>query len=765
MPGRKKSFILWFHETDIEDVPLVGGKNASIGEMIQKTKVPIPEGFSITAQAYKYFIDKAGLHEFIYEKLKDLDTHDIKQLMSVGASIRKAVRKAKIPKDLEKEILANYKMLGENMSVAVRSSATAEDLPTASFAGQQESFLNVKGNKNLLKKVKDCFASLFTNRAISYRQDKGFDHFKVYLSVAVQRMVRSDLASAGVSFTIDPDSGYDKVIIINASWGLGDYVVQGVVTPDEYVVFKPTMTIIDKIMGSKKLMEVYGRKGVKRKKVSEAKRNVFVLTNEEILEIAKYSGTVEKHYKRPMDLEWAKDGLTNKLYIVQARPETVQSQKKAVLKTYKLKQKSKVLVNGMSIGRKIATGKVKVINNVKKIHSFQQGEILVTVMTDPDWEPIMKKASAIITNEGGRTAHAAIVSREIGVPAIVGTGNATKKLKTGMEVTVDCTKQEGKIWKGKLDFTIKKVNVKKIPKTKTKVMINLGEPDMAFDIGQLPVDGVGLAREEFIIQSFIGQHPLHLIKQGKSQFFIDQLARGIARIAAGFYPRPVIVRFSDFKTNEYRGLEGGEEYEPVEDNPMLGWRGASRYTSPEFEPAFRLELRAIKKVRENMKLTNVKVMIPFCRTIKEATSVLKIMESEGLERGRKGLEVYVMAEIPSNIISAHEFAKHFDGFSIGSNDLTQLTLGIDRDSEQLIKEFDERDPAVKELIRQLIKKAHAHKPYKQVGICGQAPSDFPEYVEWLVNWGIDSISVNPDVAIETMLRVAKIEKELKKKKR
>ena len=759
---KKNAMILWFEQVNKKDVPLVGGKNASLGEMISRTSVPVPEGFAITANAYRYFIKYNNLERTIHQIISSHNLKNVKELEEAGKAVRDAIKKAKFPKELEQMIIENYRKLGKrigrpNPLVAVRSSATAEDLPDASFAGQQETYLNVKSPKQLIEKVKECFASLFTDRAISYREDKGFGQFSVALSVAVERMVESK--ASGIMFTLDPDTGFRNVVYINASYGLGEVIVQGEVNPDEFHVLKPTMTIISRSIGTKDKMMVlsHGRNVIR--KVPKSLANRQCISDEEVLKLAEYGLRIEKHYGRPMDIEWAKDH-AGRLYIVQARPETVHSSKKQeLLSRYKLEEKSRVLVSGQAIGRKIGQGVVKIIKSPKEIGKFRKGDVLVTRMTDPDWEPIMKMASAIVTDEGGRLCHAAIVSRELGIPAVVGTGNATIALKTGQKVTVDCTGEKGKVWEGMLKFSKKDIDTSKLPKTKTKVLVNVGIPEEAFEIAQLPVGGVGLAREEFIINSYIGEHPMAMIKQGRSQEYIDKLAEGIAKIAAAFYPREVILRFSDFKTNEYANLKNGKAYEPEEDNPMLGWRGASRYIDPGFEPAFRLELRAVKKVREEMKLDNLVVMIPFCRTTDEAKKILKIMKSEGLAKGKKGLKVYVMAEIPANIVLADKFSEIFDGFSIGSNDLTQLTLGVDRDSAKL-SAYDERNPAVKKMIEMLIKTAHKYK--RKVGICGQAPSDYPEYVDFLVKLGIDTISVNPDVAVDTILRVARAEKKLKK---
>ncbi|MCD6398938.1 MAG: phosphoenolpyruvate synthase, partial [Candidatus Aenigmarchaeota archaeon] len=600
-----------------------------------------------------------------------------------------------------------------------------------------------------------CIASLFTDRAISYRVDKGFDHTTVKLSVGIQILINSE--SSGVMFSLDPDSGHRNFVYINGSWGLGDYIVQGKVNPDGFYVLKQTMSIISKTLGAKKTMEIRTKKGVMGRKTPKKMREKFCLKDSEVLKLAEYCIDIEKYYKKPMDIEWAKDK-NGKIYIIQARPETIYASKPLdVIKDYVLNGHGKILVKGQSIGNKITTGRVEVIKSIKNISKFKKGHILVTDETDPDWEPVMKKASAIITDKGGRTSHAAIVSRELGIPAVVGTLNGTKILKTGQEVTVNCTGQGGKIIKGILKYDVIETNIKNIPKTKTKIYVNVGIPEKALIQSQLPVDGVGLAREEFIITS-IGEHPLAMIKNGKSNLFVEKLSEGIAKIGAAFYPRPVILRFSDFKTNEYAGLKGGKEFEPKENNPMIGWRGASRYIS-EFEPAFRLECKALKKVRKKMKLTNIIPMIPFCRTLEEAKNVIKIMEEEGLRRG-KNSHIFVMAEIPSNVILADEFSKYFDGFSIGSNDLTQLTLGIDRDNIRLSKTFNERDPAVKTMIKNLINSAHKNK--RKVGICGEAPSYFPDFTEFLVRCGIDSISVNPEVALKTKILVSKIEKKNKK---
>jgi len=799
-------FVKWFEEIGAKDVALVGGKNASLGEMVRnlgKKGVNVPSGFAITAEAYKYVIEKAGIDQKIKETLADLDTRDIENLADRGEKLRNLIEHSRCPKELEEEIRVAYremeKRYGKNVDVAVRSSATAEDLPTASFAGQQTSYLNVRGEGDLLERVMDCFASLFTNRAISYRVDKGFDHLSVYLSVGVQKMVRSDLACSGVMFSIDTESGFKDVVYITAAYGLGENVVQGIVNPDQFYVFKPTLKegfrpIVEKKLGTKEKKLIYMRhgSGAEQKKTKVEEQRQFALNDDEILLLARWACIIEEHYGLPMDIEWAKDGITGELFIVQARPETVHSQMDlAILKTYVLEEKGKLLLKGESVGAKIGQGEVKVIEDSDEIYKFKSGQVLVTDMTDPDWQPIMKIASAIITNKGGRTCHAAIVSRELGVPCVISTGNGTEVLKGTKEVTIDCSGGGGRIYEGKLKYRIDEVEVSKIPRPDTRIMMNFGIPDGAFIQSRIPNDGVGLAREEFIINSYIGIHPMALIDydklkkaaskdeklakvikeideksatyEDKREFFIDNLAMGIAKIAAGFYPSEVIVRFSDFKTNEYANLTGGYLYEPKESNPMIGWRGASRYYDEKFKPAFGLECQAIKKVRDEMGLTNVKVMVPFCRTPEEGRKVIEAMGEFGLRRGENGLEVYVMCEIPSNVILAEEFADVFDGFSIGSNDLTQLTLGLDRDSELVAHIFDERNEAVKRLVKQVIEVAHNHKPRRKIGICGQAPSDFPEFADFLIECGIDSMSLNPDVVLSTRLNIAEVENRIKSK--
>ena len=794
-------FIKWFEDLTIDDVPLVGGKNASLGEMIRnigEKGVKVPSGFAITSFAYKYTIEKEGIHHKIKEILSDLNTHDVNNLAERGEKIRELIKNTPIPNELEIEIRKYYKEMeqryGENVDVAVRSSATAEDLPNASFAGQQETYLNVRGEDSLLDKVKECFASLFTNRAISYRTDKGFDHFSVYLSVGVQKMVRSDLSSSGVMFSIDTESGFEKAVYITGAYGLGENVVQGTVNPDQFYVFKPTLIkgykpILEKKLGSKEKRMIYSENGTEQQQVSDEDKNRYVISDDEILQLANWAIIIEDHYEKPMDIEWAKDGQTGELFIVQARPETVHSQKNvAILETYVLEEEGKIIVEGEAVGSKIGQGIVNVIENAKDISKFKQGQVLVTDMTDPDWEPIMKIASAIVTNRGGRTCHAAIISRELGIPCVIGTGDGTSKISNGVDVTVDCSEGFGKIYEGILKFKIDKLQLDNLPATKTKIMMNVGTPEQAFHQGQIPNDGIGLAREEFIINSHIGIHPLALLEydklkqissenmkikdviykidqnslgyDNKVDFFVDTLARGIAKIAAGFYPNDVIVRMSDFKTNEYANLIGGFLYEPQEHNPMIGWRGASRYYDEKFKPAFGLECKAIKKVRDEMGLINVKPMIPFCRTPKEGKKVIEVMNEFGLRQGENNLEIYVMCEIPSNVIVADQFADIFDGFSIGSNDLTQLTLGLDRDSDLVASIFDERNDAVKRLISDVIKTAHSHNPKRKVGICGQAPSDFPEFAEFLVECGIDSISLNPDTVLKTRLVISDAEKRL-----
>lgn len=788
----KIKFVYFFNELTIKDVPQVGGKNASLGEMyghLVKKGLRVPNGFATTAEAYNYFLETTGLKKQIKSILKGLDTKNVKDLMRRGAEIRKLIIAAELPNDFAAAIIESYKKLSDlyknkNIDVAVRSSATAEDLPDASFAGQQETFLNVTGDNDLLLAVKKCIASLFTNRAISYRVDKKFDHFSIALSVGVQKMVRSDLGSSGVIFTIDTESGFKNAVLINSIFGLGENIVQGRVTPDEFYVFKPTQAIISKNLSKKNIKMIYDLKGknpVKNVGVPADDQAKASLNDKQVIQLAKWAMIIENHYKRPMDIEFALDGRTNELFIIQARPETVQSQKNwQVIEHYKLDSKGKLIIKGQSVGSKIGAGITNRMMNVKDINTFKPGQVLVTDMTDPDWEPIMKIASAIVTDKGGRTCHAAIVSRELGIPCIVGTEKGSKIIKSGRTITVDCASgEEGYVYEGKLPFKVETTDIKNLKKPKTKIMMNIGEPDLAFSTSFIPNDGVGLARLEFIINNYIKIHPLALINYGKlkdievkkqineltfayknkSDYFVDRLAQGMARISAAFYPKDVIVRLSDFKTNEYANLIGGKEYEPVESNPMIGFRGASRYYSPLFLPAFKLECRAIKKVREEMGLKNLKVMVPFCRTVEEGKKVQEIMAENGLKRGQNGLEIYVMAEIPANIILAEKFCHIFDGFSIGSNDLTQLTLGIDRDSGGTLEVAgvsNEKNEAVKELIKTLIKTAKKFR--RKVGICGQGPSDFPDFAEFLVEQGIDSISLNPDTVISTTIAIAHKEK-------
>ncbi|MCX5876510.1 MAG: phosphoenolpyruvate synthase [Deltaproteobacteria bacterium] len=808
MGKHDEAFILWFDDIGIEDVPLVGGKNASLGEMHQKLTskgVDVPNGFSITAYAYRHLLKTAGIAQAIEDALADLDTHDLRNLQARGEKARNIIRTAEFPDDLRKAILESYQkmeeMYGPSVDVAVRSSATAEDLPDASFAGQQETYLNIRGPEQLIDACRRCFASLFTDRAISYRHDKGFGQFDVYLSIVVQKMARSDSASSGVMFSIDTESGFEDAVFITGAWGLGETVVQGAVNPDEFYVFKPTLKegkrpIVGKTIGSKEIKMIYDNdpkteEPVKTINTTPEERGMYVINDDEILQLAKWACIIEDHYGKGMDIEWAKDGDgvnvgTGKLFIVQARPETVHSQtSKGSIETYRLKEKGKVLVEGLAVGTKIGQGKANVIAAVVDIHSFKKGQVLVTDMTDPDWEPIMKIASAIVTNRGGRTCHAAIISRELGIPCVIGTGDGSKRISNGQEITVSSAEGEkGLVYEGLLKFEIDRLDLSNLPKTKTKIMMNLAIPEKAFTECQIPNDGVGLAREEFVINSHIGIHPLALYnyeelksspdpeKQAvvrlidkkttayadKKQFFIDKVAEGVGRIAAGFYPKDVIVRLSDFKSNEYANLTGGTFYEPHEENPMIGWRGASRYYDPKYRPAFELECKGLLKARNDMGLTNIKLMVPFCRTPAEGKKVIQVMKECGLVQGENGLEVYVMCEIPSNVILADAFADVFDGFSIGSNDLTQLTYGLDRDSGFLAGVADERDDAVKEMIKMVI--ATAKRRGKKIGICGQGPSDFPEFATFLVECGIDSMSLIPDTAVKTRLAVAAKEKEM-----
>jgi len=775
------------------DVAIVGGKNASLGEMTQALGgrgVQVPPGFATTSAAYRAFLEANGLTTLIAAALAELKAGKA-PLSKVGAKIRDAFIRAEWPVPMAREIVEAYRVLcrrggGTDAAVAVRSSATAEDLPDASFAGQQETYLNIRGEAALLDACRRCYASLFTDRAISYRIAKGFDHMKVALSVGVQRMVRSDLGGAGVMFSIDTETGFDKVVLINAAWGLGETVVQGLVDPDEYEVFKPLLDsprlipIVKRRIGGKARKMVYADAGPNPTRTVAAtakERRAPVLSDAEILQLARWACVIEDHYGQPMDMEWAKDGQTGEIFIVQARPETVQSRLGAgVFNRYRILSKGKLLVSGLAIGDAVVSGPVCRIASPREIDTFIDGSVLVTASTDPDWVPIMKRAAAIVTDHGGRTSHAAIVSRELGLPAIVGAGNATRVLGGRREVTVSCAEgDEGFVYDGAAKVEVDELDVSTLPTTQTKIMLNLANPAAAFRWWRLPADGVGLARMEFVVTNHVKVHPMALVRYAKlkdkaakrtiaeltrgyadkTDYFVDRLSGGLARIAAALHPKPVIVRMSDFKTNEYAGLIGGAEFEPKEQNPMIGFRGASRYYSDAYREGFALECRAIRRLREEMGFTNVVVMIPFCRSTKEADRVLQVMAENGLERGKNGLEVYVMCEIPSNVIRAKAFAERFDGFSIGSNDLTQLTLGVDRDSEALSELFDEQDPAVEWMIDQVI--AAAHKAGAKVGLCGQAPSDHPEFADFLVGCGIDSISVSPDSFFAVKRRVAAFE--------
>ncbi len=806
--ARDQAFVLWFEDVGIADIPLVGGKNASLGELLRQLSpqgINVPNGFATTAHAYRHFVQAAGLETKLRQMFADLDVENVEQLQTVGKAARSLILNTPFPEDLQAAIATAYTTLcdiyGANTDVAVRSSATAEDLPDASFAGQQETYLNIHGVKEVLKACHKCFASLFTDRAISYRATKGFDHFDVALSVGVQKMVRADLAAAGVMFSIDTESGFKDATLITAAYGLGETVVQGAVNPDEYLVFKPTLRqgfrpILSKRLGSKSIKLVYdleGSKLTKTVRVPRKHQERYALNDEEILKLATWACLIEAHYSQvrgthtPMDIEWAKDGITGELFIVQARPETVQSRKtQNVLKTYRLQPpqdsscSATVLTVGRAVGEMIGQGKARVVQDVNQIHTFQPGEVLVTTRTDPDWEPIMKRASAIVTDQGGRTCHAAIIARELGIPAIVGCGNGTEVIPTGAAVTVSCAEgEEGRVYAGLLPFEVQEVLLDDLPRTRTQILMNVGNPQEAFRLSAIPCDGVGLARMEFIIANHIKVHPLALVnfdhlEQGaekkaiaqlthlydhKPDYFVDQLAQGVATLAAAFYPKPVIVRMSDFKSNEYANLLGGHWFEPAEENPMIGWRGASRYYDPQYRPAFALECAAIRRVRNEMGLTNVIPMIPFCRTPDEGRRVLEEMAKNGLSRGDNGLQVYVMCEVPSNVILADEFSQVFDGFSIGSNDLTQLTLGLDRDSALVAALFDERNEAVKRMVRMVIEQAKASG--RKIGICGQAPSDYPEFARFLVSLGIDSISLNPDSVLKTLLIVAEVEADQK----
>ena len=778
-------YVISFEKLGMADVDKVGGKNASLGEMIShlaKLGVSVPGGFATSADAYREFLAHEGLAERVNRELAKLDIDDVIALAETGARIRQWLMETPFPAALEKSIREGYAALsgGKDASVAVRSSATAEDLPDASFAGQQETFLNVRGADEVIKAVKLVFASLFNDRAISYRVHHGFEHAEVALSAGIQRMARSDLGASGVMFTMDTESGFNDVVFITASYGLGETVVQGAVNPDEFYVYKPALNqgkspIVRRNMGSKAIMMVYGEgdgKTVKTIDVNVEQRARFCIDDADVIELAKQALIIEKHYKRPMDIECAKDGHDGKIYILQARPETVKSRRSQNIERYELKAKGPVLAEGRSIGQKIGAGTAKVVKDLHEMNRILPGDVLVTDMTDPDWEPVMKRASAIVTNRGGRTCHAAIIARELGIPAVVGCGDATKKIKDGQPVTVSCAEGDtGFIYEGKLAFERREISLAKMPPAPLKIMMNVGTPERAFDFAGLPHKGVGLARLEFIINRMIGVHPKALINYGKQpadvkreidsrmagykdpvSFYVERLAEGIATIAAAFAPEPVIVRTSDFKSNEYANLVGGRQYEPHEENPMLGFRGASRYIDPSFRDCFELECKALKKVREDMGLSNVQVMIPFVRTVDEAKKVIEILAANGLKRGEHGLKVIMMCELPSNALLADEFLEYFDGFSIGSNDLTQLTLGLDRDSGVIAHLFDERNAAVKKLLSMAIQACKKHGKY--IGICGQGPSDHPDLAKWLLEQGIESVSLNPDTVVETWLFLA-----------
>ena len=799
---KKYQYIRFFDEIGISDIPLVGGKNASLGEMYQQLTskgVKVPNGFAITAEAYRYVLDQADVWEALRETLANLDRLDVNHLANAGRRARHIVYTARLPDDLKAEILTAYHQLqaqyGDSLSLAVRSSATAEDLPTASFAGQQDTYLNIHGDEVLLDACRRCFASLFTDRAIHYRIDQGFDHFDIALSIGVMKMVRSDLATSGVMFSLDTESGFPDVVFITAAHGLGENVVQGAVEPDEFYVHKPTFEqgyrcVLRRVLGSKKIKMIYQqgntREATTNIPTSRKEREQFCISDREILKLADYAIKVEQLYSktagqhRPMDMEWAKDGLDGELYMVQARPETVASQKHGtILEEYRLQEQGEVLAVGHSVGAKIEAGPAHTINNTAQLVDFRPGEVLVANTTTPDWEPIMKIAAAIVTNRGGRTCHAAIVARELGIPAVVGCDNATEVLQDGALITVSCTGGDtGKIYRGKLAYEVIQTDLAELPRPQTKIMLNLGNPELAFKYSFLPSDGVGLARMEFIINEYIKVHPMALLQPDKinhpadlqtidkltkhypepADYFVQRLSEGVGTIAAAFYPRPVVVRMSDFKSNEYASLIGGSAFEPVEANPMIGFRGAVRYTHPAYEQGFALECAAMQRVREEMGLTNVILMIPFCRRVEEGERVLAKMAELGLTQGENGLEIYVMCEIPNNVIQIDAFSRLFDGFSIGSNDLTQLTLGVDRDSDMVALDFDERDDGVKQMIRLAV--AGAKRNHKHSGICGQAPSDYPEIAAFLVELGIDSISLNPDTVIKTTLQVLEVEKQM-----
>lgn len=803
--SEQANYIRWFSELTIDDVPLVGGKNASLGEMYRELTtqgIQIPNGFAVTAEAYRYVLEHTHSWEALHQALDDLNPDDVVDLAKRARKAREIIYAARFPEDLEQQIIAAFKQLkdqyGDDLSVAVRSSATAEDLPTASFAGQQDTFLNIRGDQALLDSCKRCFASLFTDRAIHYRIDQGFDHFKLALSIGIMKMVRSDLDASGVMFSLDTESEFSDVVFITGAYGLGENVVQGAVDPDEFYVHKPTFeqghrAVLRRTLGAKKIKMIYSdrrtREATRNIATSADERNRFCLNDADVLTLADYAIKIEKHYStkagqaKPMDIEWAKDGLDGTLYIVQARPETVVSQLRGmILEQYRLKDKAEPIITGHAVGSKIAAGNARIIDNVEQLNTFNPGDVLVADMTTPDWEPVMKIASAIITNRGGRTCHAAIISRELGVPAVVGCDNATALIKNNSPVTVSCAEGDvGKVYSGRLDFDIKSTDLSGLQHPKTKIMLNIGNPELAFKTSFLPNDGVGLARMEFIITEYIKAHPMALIHPEQVQnagereqldqltrnyasaedYFVQKLSEGVGTIAAAFYPKPVVVRMSDFKTNEYATLLGGRWFEFDEANPMIGFRGASRYIHPAYAEGFALECKAMKRVREEMGLSNVILMIPFCRRVEEARRVLDYMAQLGLKRGEQGLEIYVMCEIPNNVIQIDAFSQYFDGFSIGSNDLTQLTLGVDRDSAIIAEDFDERDPGVKEMIRLAVEGAHRNG--KHCGLCGQAPSDYPEMAEFLVEIGIDSMSLNPDTVLQTTQLVLETERRLNRK--
>jgi pyruvate,water dikinase len=785
-------YLKFFEELSIGDIPQVGGKNASLGEMYHHLRpqgVNLPNGVATTADAYRYFLEQAGLNQGITDALHGLDVTNVHDLAKRGAAIRDMIVAAQLPQDFQDEILRGYRELSEkcghpkgDLVVAIRSSATAEDLPNASFAGQQATFLNIKGEHHVLESVKECIASLFTDRAIVYRVTNGFDHMKVALSVGIQQMVAVRSECAGVMFTIDTESGFKNAVVVSSIYGLGENIVQGHVSPDEFIVFKPTRAILKKKLGTKKMKMIpVANSQTKNNPVPVHDQERFSINDDQVRTLADWGIKIEEHYGHPMDIEWALDEDDRQLYIVQARAETVQSRRDVnVIEEYKLAEEGRIIVKGTSVGNKIGQGRASKIMSVKDIDDFKEGDVLVTEMTDPDWVPIMKIASAIVTDKGGRTCHAAIVSRELGIPCVVGTGNASELIADGQDLTVSCGGggDEGTVYEGILKYDVNRTNIENLERPHTKIMMNIGSPDQAFAYSLIPNDGVGLAREEFIIDSHIKIHPKALLYfdqvkdkavraqineltkgyADKTQYFVDKLAEGIAILGAAFYPNPVIVRFSDFKTNEYANLIGGTQFEPLENNPMIGWRGASRYYSPEYRDAFKLECQAFLKVRNEMGITNVKAMVPFCRSLEEARKVQEVMAETGLRRGENGFELYVMVEIPANVILAEQFAELFDGFSIGSNDLTQLTLGVDRDNHTVAHVYDENNEAVKVLIREAVRVAKA-KGVK-IGLCGQAPSDYPEFARFLVETGIDSISLAPDTIVKTTIDLKKTEAHL-----